>query len=164
MKKRTAIFSVISLCVLPMFLATATKDQSAAAQTAPRPQLNGYAWDNSGDIQRVVFMAGFHAGFEQGLLTGEVVVAAAAGHANKSKVDAALSARNKLYMADTTKGQKRTEGEVLNETTLFYQDFRNAPVCWQDAAQIATLTLEGTAPSDGDLEAIRSEDAKKGCA
>lgn len=133
MKKRTAIFSVILICVLPMLFAMKAEDQSDAAQSAPRPQLDGSTWNDMSESEHVLFMAGFHAGFGQGLLTGEVLVAAAAGNGNKSKLDTALSARDKLYMTDTTK-LKRTEGEVLNETTLFYKDFRNAPVCWEDAA------------------------------
>ena len=165
MKRRTAIFSAILVCVLPMFFATEAKDQSAA-QSAPPIPLDGSDWNRASDISSSsnldlahgFFMMGFQRGFEQG--QGIMVRATA----TKSKVDAFLSARDKLYLHDMTKVQPRSPGEVFSETTLFYKDFRNAPVCWDDAMQIAKLTLEGAAPSDTELEAIRSEDAKEGCA
>jgi hypothetical protein len=158
MKKRTVLFSVILVLVLPMFFAMEAKDQSAAAQSGP--SLDGSKWNSANDIAYVFFSVGFQRGFEQG--QGIMVRATA----TKSKLDALLSARDKLYMRDTTKGQagRMTPQQVFNETTLFYKDFRNTPVCWDDAMQIAMLTLTGAAPSDSELAAVRSEDAKEGCA
>jgi hypothetical protein len=161
MKKRTAIFSAILACVLPMLFAMEAKEQSVAAQFAP-PE-DGSLWTMTDDISRVFFADGFERGFKDGITTGQVVVTEHLPTVSKSKVEAALSAREKLYLADTTKGRPFTNGELFNETTLFYKDFRNTPVCWDDAMQIAKLTLEGAAPSDSELAAIRSEDAKKGC-
>jgi hypothetical protein len=156
MKKRTSIFSVILACVLPMLFTLDAKDQSVPAQSAH--PLDGSVWNGLGDGAHAFFMVGFQRGFEQ----GQAVMVRAT--ATKSKLDALLSARDKLYMGGPTKGQEMAHGAVLDETTLFYKDFRNTQVCWEDAMQIAQLTLEGAAPSESELEAIRSEDAKEGCA
>src|SRR5665213_1357500 len=120
MKMRTAIFSAILVCVLPMFFAVEAKEQSVAAQSAP-PE-DGSLWIMSDDISRVFFADGFERGFKDGMTTGQLVVIEHLPTVSKSKVEAALSARDKLYMADTTKGQPFTNGELFNEITLFYKD------------------------------------------
>jgi hypothetical protein len=76
------------------------------------------------------------------------------------------SAWDKLILRNTTRAvgsQKPSYGEIIDETALFYKDFRNIPVCWAEAVGIAQLTLEGGAPSEAELDEVRSEDAKKSC-
>jgi hypothetical protein len=63
----------------------------------------------------------------------------------------------------TAGSQNPSYGEIINETALFYRDFRNTPVCWAEAVGISQLTLGGGAPSEAELDAVRSEDAKKRC-
>lgn len=59
--------------------------------------------------------------------------------------------------------RKRSNLEIADEVTLFYKDYRNISVCWGDAREIAGLTIEGDAPSEAEIDALRSEDAKEGC-
>jgi len=56
-----------------------------------------------------------------------------------------------------------TAGQIENAVTTFYGDYRNAPVCWGDATEAATLSLAGKAPTEKKLEGWRTQDAKIGC-
>lgn len=70
----------------------------------------------------------------------------------------------RLHNAARMEGSRqRSNGEIIDEMSLFYKDFRNTPVCWDHAEQVAELTLLAGPPSEADLDALRREDAKKGC-
>jgi hypothetical protein len=68
-----------------------------------------------------------------------------------------------LLRYDRTNPRILSNQVILDEMTLFYKDFRNSPVCWATAEPIAELALTIGAPSETELIAIRSEDARDGC-
>jgi len=74
------------------------------------------------------------------------------------------TAMERLYANNRNSSDKNVEYDKINdEMSLFYQDFRNTPVCWGDAELISTIVLAGGTPSETELDAVRSEDAKEGC-
>jgi hypothetical protein len=45
----------------------------------------------------------------------------------------------------------------------FYNDYRNAPVCWDDALVFSVESLNDDAPTEQELDATRAANAKTGC-
>lgn len=75
------------------------------------------------------------------------------------------TAIERLYLRNVHPENDQVQGfdKIEDEMNLFYKDFRNIAVCWGDAELISLLTLSGGAPSQTELDAVRSEDAKEGC-
>jgi hypothetical protein len=160
MKNGTVVLSVCLVFVLQMFSAMTAKAQSASGFDGPK-------WDKASSDVRLYFVLGYANGFEHGVNFAQSFKSIVDGK-EVSKVPAPQDAREKLflrYMPKTTEPASLppTFDEAIDEMSLFYKDFRNAPVCWGDAFDIAELTLKGRAPSEDDLIPLRTEDAKEGC-
>lgn len=61
------------------------------------------------------------------------------------------------------KNQDVTVGKIDNAVSSFYSDYRNAPVCWNQALQFSIWSLNGNAPTDQELDAARKSGAESGC-
>jgi hypothetical protein len=157
MKKRTAALSVFLVFAFQMLSVVTADPQST--------QDNGSSCNILSADARLWFVVGYENGLKDGFEEGIQFTA------SKSEVDGKQAPPPQtamynlsLHNAPRTAGSRHpSKGEIIDEMTLFYKDFRNTPVCWGEAEQIAQLTLMGATPSDVDLDAIRSEDAKNGC-
>jgi hypothetical protein len=148
-KKRTVVSSVFLVFVLQMFSPITAKAQS----------LDGAEWNKTSGLGYWTFRRGYDRGVARLHLATSLKFKSANGKELQARASDRLFLRNRvLSFARPVKN-----GEITDEMTLFYKDFRNTPVCWWDAAEIAELTLKGAAPSENDLVALRSEDAKDGC-
>jgi hypothetical protein len=54
-------------------------------------------------------------------------------------------------------------GELERTLDTFYSDYRNAPVCLDEAILFSIASLAGNAASDQELGDTRNKDAKSGC-
>jgi len=77
----------------------------------------------------------------------------------KEMLDVAAKAKGRLDAFDS----KGTLGQLATTMDTFYGDFRNTPVCWQDALLFSNASLAGNAPTEQELETVRKADAKSGC-
>lgn len=112
------------------------------------------------DAIRSFFVIGYGHGYSRGIR-----LAASLKSTDGKGASAPQSAMEKLYFRNVRGGIDKVQGwdTIKDQMSLFYQDFRNTPVCWGDAELIAILSLSGAAPSDAELAAVRSEDARAGC-
>jgi hypothetical protein len=60
-------------------------------------------------------------------------------------------------------GPPRTVGELEGALDTFYNDYRNTPVCLNEAILFATASLAGNAATDPELETARKKGAEGGC-
>jgi hypothetical protein len=56
-----------------------------------------------------------------------------------------------------------TVGGIETAMDAFYDDYRNAPVCWKDALQFSIWSLNGDASTEKELDAARKHGADDGC-
>ena len=113
---------------------------------------------------RVLWLVGYDNGFTSGLRLATEVKSE-----NNKEIPAPQSATERLHLRNFQRygaahPRILSNQAIMDEMTTFYKDFRNTPVCWVDAEPIAELTLTVGAPTDAELDAIRAEDAKSGCA
>lgn len=153
MTKRAPIFSALLVCVL---LALTT---GAKAQPAPS-FYTGSDWNTLPEAIRSFFVIGYAHGFSRGIR-----LAASLKSINGNGTTGAQTAMERLYLRNLNRENDKIQqyDKIEAGITLFYKDFRNTPVCWGDAELISILTLSGGAPSDAELDAVRSADAKEGC-
>ena len=132
------------------------------AQSSATTELNGSSWDVFTTSEHTMYVKGFADGYSLSYGLARSSKPSDGDESSNSETE-----MEKLFLRNSQRAAgagKPSNGEEVGEITRFYADFRNAPVCWSDAAAIANLTLKGAAPSDSELDAVRSEDAKKGCA
>jgi hypothetical protein len=56
-----------------------------------------------------------------------------------------------------------TMGQLEATVSAFYDDYRNAPVCWDEATRLSSLSLKGNTPTEEALNAARKAGAQSGC-
>jgi hypothetical protein len=56
-----------------------------------------------------------------------------------------------------------TVGKIEETISTFYDDYRNAPVCWNEAVQFSIWSLSGNPPSDDEVSSARKSGAESGC-
>jgi hypothetical protein len=152
MTKKIVVFSMV-VCVLQIAFVAGANAQSSSMYT-------GTDWKTMPDAIRSFFVIGYGHGYSRGIR-----LAASLKSTDGKGASAPQSAMEKLYFRLVRGGNDKIQGwdAIKDQMTLFYQDFRNTPVCWGDAELIAILSLSGGAPSDSELAAVRSEDARAGC-
>jgi hypothetical protein len=149
MTNRAPIFSALLVYIL-LTLTTGAKAQS------PPSLYTGSDWNTTPEALHSFFVIGYAHGFSRGIRLAASL---------KSINGNGNTAMERLYFRNRSRGNDKQQqfDKIEHEMTLFYNDFRNTPVCWGDAELISILTLSGAAPSDAELDAVRSEDAKEGC-
>ncbi len=150
MKTRAVMLSFFLVFVFQIFAAMTAKAQDS---------FDGNEWNKTSGLGYWTFIRGCKKGVERLRLATSMKSKSANGK------EIQPSASDKLFLSNLGLPFARDvkNGEISDVITVFYKDFHNAPVCWWDAYEIAQLTLKGAGPSEGDLMAFRSEDAKKGC-
>lgn len=56
-----------------------------------------------------------------------------------------------------------TYGQLAATVSTFYDDYRNMPVCWDEAVSFSIASLRGNAAADQELAAARKRGAENGC-
>jgi hypothetical protein len=136
---------------------------SAAFAQTEYVSLDGSWWVKASDAERILWLQGYDDGF-----TDALKLAASLKSETDKQLPAPKSVSERLHLRNLRR-YAEANPQILptraidDEMTLFYKDFRNTPVCWSDAEPVAELALTVGAPSETDLEALRTENAKSGC-
>jgi hypothetical protein len=133
------------------------------ANAQPGASLNGASWNKASFDARVFWLAGHDNGFTSALRVAASLKSLDSKNGLPPENAKDLITLRKIAIYAGAKPRILSNQEIIDEMNLFYKDFRNAPVCWVDAEPIAELALTVGAPSEQELGAIRSEDAKEGC-
>jgi hypothetical protein len=144
------------------FLAAILMASSAFAQTG-YVSLDGLLWAKSEVADRTFWLVGYDDGF-----TNALKLAASMKSETDKERPAPKTSSERIHLRNIQRyaveiPQILSNRAILDEMTLFYKDFRNTPACWADAEPVAELALTVGAPSEADLDSLRSEDAKSGC-
>jgi hypothetical protein len=129
---------------------------------------NGTRWKTLNLFERTCYVMGFNRGHAAGMREGfkeilEVIVAAKPGSSwtleERKKVEEKADQIDRKSAAHSDFTMRQLEATV----STFYEDNRNMPVCWDDAAWLSTLSLEGNAPTEEELNTARKAGAASGC-
>ncbi len=127
---------------------------------------DGTTWKVS-DATQVGYISGYIQGYKTGTIDTAALIYAKTPSTmpslspehRKELLDAAAKAKGRLDAFDS----KGTLGQLATTMNTFYGDFRNSPVCWQDALLFSNASLVGQAPTEQELETARKTDAENGC-
>ncbi len=61
------------------------------------------------------------------------------------------------------KNRDVTTGKLKDAITAFYDDYHNAPICWNNALQFSVWSLNGDAPTEQELDSARKSAAENAC-
>jgi hypothetical protein len=158
MKKTLALFS----CLLLFGVGWVFGQQS---ENARQLKENGQTWQAMSLEERVFYVNGFWEGYSSGLTDGYI---AAKFPPRKGELDPFEDLKqpglvNSRGRISALNAPSHTAGEVINTMSVFYQDFRNLPVCWAVALKYSVESLSGHPPPDHDLAVIRAADAQVSC-
>lgn len=143
-------------------LAVAILTVSSAVAQSECYSLDGSWWVKASAAERTFWLVGYDDGFTDAFRLAASMKSENDNLPTPWSVSGRLKLRN-LRRYNAANPQMLTNNAISDEMTLFYKDFRNTPVCWSDAEVVAELALTVGAPSEGDLDALRAEDAKAGC-
>ncbi len=132
-----------------------------------RSGFSGANWKNLSLSERAVYVKGFNAGYVAGMDKGVKKTLEVIG-AVKPPSSWTPEERRKLAERAEQIDQKSghsdfTIGQLEATVTAFYDDYRNMPVCWDDAVRFSTLSLQGNAPTEEELNTARKKGAESGC-
>lgn len=109
---------------------------------------------------KAMYVMGFINGYTRGMEDAALAVVGQAkvttAERNQAKAD--------LVGLRPLLGRPYSPVQVTSEMDSFYGDYRNAPVCWDDALVFSLGALSGHPPSEQELSAARVEGAKGKCA
>jgi len=143
----------VALCACALFVGG-----WAAGSARSQYQHNAANWKVLTDFEKVLFVHGFHQGYSAATDMREVL----------ARQDLSASQRAVVEQMDremTGSGLNRhiTAGQLATAMSSFYGDFRNQPVCWGPALTFSIKALNGTAPTEQELNRVREGAAKSGC-
>lgn len=141
--------------------------------------LNGTNWKAFPASEKIMYTYGFSQGYRQGTLDGENMASRWVGrlvrkwHCTEgpslseeeirnlvnAEMDAQVQAQKYPFYGDA----RTTLSQYVDTMSVFYSDYRNAPVCWGNALRFSSASLAGRAPTEQELDAARKADAQSGC-
>ena len=131
--------------------------------------LDSSGWSDLGktdSLARLMYIKGYTEGYTDGN-TMMVMIAAAQAKNTPSQPSTTQFLALAVLRADDVAGSGTAHGITMQkiETTMssFYSDYRNAPVCWNQALQFSIWSMNGNAATDQELEAARKSNAESGC-
>jgi hypothetical protein len=129
---------------------------------------NGTLWKTSNHFDRTLYVAGFNKGHAAGMREGfeevfEVIVAARPASAWTPQERKIVEEKAKQIDRQSVTNSDLTMGQLEATVSTFYDDYRNMPVCWDDATRFSTLSLKGNDPTEKELNAARKAGAESGC-
>lgn len=112
---------------------------------------NGSFWARSmSDSEKVMYVWGFRDGYEHGYFEGRGDVYVKEGAV---KVPKPMTS-GQLWNAEHP-STSLSNGDIVRQVDAFYSDYRNMPVCMDDAVKQAIESLKGHPWSDGQLAIYR---------
>jgi len=137
----------------------------ASGQNAAGPKYDGSAWNNLRNMDvlaQTLYTSGYVAGYRRGSVVDWVIH----GSGKPSPLENSKIARLKIESHDLNglgKNRHVTVAEVQEAMDTFYNDYRNVPVCWDDALVFSVESLNDDAPTEQELDATRKANAETGC-
>jgi hypothetical protein len=128
----------------------------------------GGDWTALSKADRELYLSGFVEGYRQGTLhAGSAAIAQLA----PQSVSSMTPAEKKDYQQQVEWAHKVSRflahpvsGDSLEATvTRFYGDYRNMPVCMDNAVLFSAASLGGSAASEQELAAARKRGVESGC-
>jgi hypothetical protein len=151
----------VAVCCVIVFFAGWTFGQTTGGGN------NGANWKTLTAFEKSIYALGFSRGYGEGF---EEAAAAAivsiqsqrplpvfTPEQKKKFSELAAQARDHAYIG------KAAIGQIIATVDTFYGDYRNMPVCWNDAVLFSSVSLEARAPTQESLEAARKSGAETGC-
>jgi hypothetical protein len=129
---------------------------------------NGTGWKTLSSFDRAVFVMGFNKGHVAGMRDGVREVIEAVTSVRPASL---WTLQEKQKLAEKTKQLDQkfvansdfTIGQIEATVSTFYEDYRNMPVCLDDAVLFSTASLRGKAPAEEELIAARRDGSEIGC-
>jgi hypothetical protein len=127
---------------------------------------NWTALGKTDDFARLLYVKGYTQGYADGDSAMEKIAIVLTKNAPVDSSTKQLISPQTRRVADVVgfgKNQDVTMGKIEDAVSSFYSDYRNAPVCWNQALQFSIWALNGNAPTDQELDAARKSGAESGC-
>jgi hypothetical protein len=123
-------------------------------------------WKILSPFEKGLYVLGFCRGYQQGIfdagsiaLTNQLQPPTLTPEQKKDALDMAAKAKKHGNMLTSAVSM----GQITDAMSVFYGDFRNLPVCWDDAVLFSVAALGGQSPTDEDVAASRKAGAESGC-
>jgi len=131
--------------------------------------LDGLGWNDLGkvdELARTMYVKGYVNGYADGDSAMEkitvVLTDGQSPDASKKKLIAPQT-RRVAQMLGLGKNGDVTVARIEGAMSSFYGDYRNAPVCWNQALQFSVWSLNGEASTEQELDSARKLGAVSGC-
>jgi hypothetical protein len=129
---------------------------------------NGTSWKTLNRFERALYVAGFNKGHVAGMREAleealEMVTAVRPASSWTPEEKKELMKKAEQHDQKSAANSDLTIGQLEATISTFYDDYRNMPVCWDDATKFSTLSLKGNAPTEKELNAARNAGAESGC-
>jgi hypothetical protein len=129
---------------------------------------NGTSWKTLNRFERGLYVTGFNNGRATGMREGfkevlEVVTAARPASSWTPEERKRLKEKAEQIDQKSTANSDLTISQLEATVSTFYEDYRNMPVCWDDAVSFSTSSLKGKAPTEKELNSARKKGAESGC-
>jgi hypothetical protein len=131
--------------------------------------LDASNWGELGKIDnlaRTTYVKGYLAGYSDGESTMEKIASVLMKDNPRDDAKKKLVAPQAARVSQVIGfgiNQDMTIGKIMDAMSSFYSDYRNAPVCWNQALQFAVWSLNGDSPSEQELSEARKRGAESGC-
>lgn len=159
MKKLTVVFvsaMAFVLVILWFFIQfSKTSRQSVEEKGQSTSKKDSLGWKTLDSSMQDIYLSGFGDGFHDGAQAE--ILPSRTPNAKRTLLIHFFAP----YLSNELNAA--TIDKVRSEMDLFYNNVRNAPVCFSDARNVTLLALSGRALTEVELDALRSEDAKDGC-
>lgn len=137
------------------------------AQTA-RHLPGGSDWKALPSTERDLYLTGFVQGYRQGILHGGSM---AIEKLAPEKVSSMTPAQKSDYEESLRRARKASHVlmQPVSDSGLdaamsaFYRDYRNIPVCFDDAILLSAMALAGSSATEQELRAARKTGVEQGC-
>jgi hypothetical protein len=131
---------------------------------------DGNSWHKLPPVAHTFYVLGFSHGYASAILhAGALAIAKNAPEsvssmtpAGKKDYDETLQWARRIAPFELH-GATRTVGELEGALDTFYNDYRNTPVCLDEAILFSIASLAGNAAPDRELVAARKNGAEGGC-
>jgi hypothetical protein len=132
-----------------------------AGWASGQKNLDASNWNDLGktdNLARLTYVHGYVRGYSDGV---------SAATKNTSTTDSATKKLTALLRVSEVvglgKNHELTAGKIADTVTTFYDDYRNAPVCWNQAIQFSIWSMSGDAATVQETDAARKSGAENGC-
>jgi hypothetical protein len=131
--------------------------------------LDASNWSDLGttdNLARLTYVKGYIRGYADGDNAMAAIAFVVTKNAPVDSSTKKLIAPQVLRLSEVAgmgKNHEITIGKITDTMTSFYSDYRNAPVCWNQALQFSIWSLSGDTPTDQEIGEARKNGAEGGC-